>query len=115
VKEQMSKDFISISDDGTAYIHGKSIEEFLCTENKPQFIISLNKIIQNYQILKNEINRAFEKTNYRFKIFYSLKTNADPAVLRVLASQGCGVQVVSEYELDLALEAGFKSENILNR
>ena len=108
----MNNDFISISDDGRALIHGKPIDEFLSNENKPQFIISLDKIIQNYRMLKNEIDREFKESDYRFKVFYSLKTNADPAILRALAAEGCGVQVVSEYELDLALKTGFKSENI---
>ena len=46
-------------------------------------------------------------------IFYSYKTNPVPAVLRILHEQGVGAEVISPYELWLALRLGVPGERII--
>lgn len=46
-------------------------------------------------------------------IFYSYKTNPVPAVLRRLHDRGIGAEVISEYELWLALHLGVPGERII--
>ncbi len=46
-------------------------------------------------------------------IFYSYKTNPVPAVLRRLHAAGIGAEVISEYELWLALRLGVPGERII--
>lgn len=47
------------------------------------------------------------------QLLYAMKANASPAVLRVLQSEGLGIDAVSPAELMLALHAGFAPERIL--
>lgn len=43
---------------------------------------------------------------------YAVKANSNPALLKLIASQGLGADVASEGELFLALRAGFSAEDI---
>lgn len=47
------------------------------------------------------------------RVHYSLKANANGAILRVLREAGCGVDVVSGGELHRALHAGFAGRDIV--
>jgi diaminopimelate decarboxylase len=56
---------------------------------------------------------SFPNANYKIRNWYSLKTHPVPQVLRQWKNFGCGVEVVSEYELKAALAEGFKVNDIL--
>ena len=47
------------------------------------------------------------------KVCYALKANSNQAVLKVLANQGCGADVVSGGELKRALAAGISPDKIM--
>ncbi|MET9800110.1 alanine racemase [Streptomyces sp. NPDC006368] len=47
------------------------------------------------------------------RVYYSVKTNYLPFILRRLAARGMGADVVSGYELDAALAAGFDPADIV--
>jgi diaminopimelate decarboxylase len=49
---------------------------------------------------------AFSEQGIPFEIFYSYKTNPIPGVLKILHSFGAGAEVISPFELFLALELG---------
>jgi diaminopimelate decarboxylase len=49
----------------------------------------------------------------RPEIFYSYKTNPVPGVLAILHAAGVGAEVISEYELWLALRLGVRPESIV--
>ncbi|MDQ6922006.1 MAG: diaminopimelate decarboxylase [Candidatus Dormibacteraeota bacterium] len=53
-----------------------------------------------------------EALGSRGEVLYSAKAFSSPGFLRVVASEGLGVDVVSEGELHLALAAGFAGEQI---
>ena len=55
--------------------------------------------------------RALSEVPHR--VHYSLKANANRAILDVLRGEGAGVDVVSGGELFRALRAGFRGEDIL--
>jgi diaminopimelate decarboxylase len=46
-------------------------------------------------------------------VAYAVKANPDPALLRRLAADGCGFEVVGPVELELALRAGAPAERIV--
>jgi len=47
------------------------------------------------------------------KIFYAIKSCYNPRVLACVAEHGCGAEVMSELEYNLAIKAGFKKADIL--
>jgi len=56
---------------------------------------------------------AFRTRYPRVELFYSYKTNCVPGVLRVLHEAGCGAEVVSPYELRLAVKLGVPPSSII--
>ena len=49
----------------------------------------------------------------RHRVCYALKANSTLAVLRVLAERGAGADIVSGFELEAALRAGFRAEHVV--
>lgn len=73
----------------------------------PAYVYSNTGLVYNYQ----KINKAFGDHPHR--MCYALKANANPEILRLMAMQGAGADVVSGGELALALEAGFPADRIV--
>lgn len=49
----------------------------------------------------------------RFKVHYAIKANANPGILRCIQASGLGVDCVSGWEIEAALEAGFRGDRIV--
>lgn len=73
----------------------------------PLYIYSKNQITENYRSLKE----ALGETNNL--ICYALKANANQYILKLLASEDAGADVVSAGELHLALNVGFTPNKIV--
>lgn len=67
-------------------------------------------IVCEKQLIKN-VNR-FKKFTDKKRILFPIKTNPSLSVLQILADLGVGADCASKLEIDLALYAGFKVENI---
>jgi diaminopimelate decarboxylase len=78
------------------------VEEF----GTPLYVYSRNQIIENFRTLE----APMAGTDHT--LCYALKANANPAILKILAGEGAGADVVSSGELYLALKAGFPPEKI---
>ena len=76
------------------------VEEF----GTPLYVYSRNRVIENFRTLEAPL-AGTEHT-----ICYALKANANTALLKILAQEGAGADVVSAGELYLALKAGFPPE-----
>ncbi|NLP08875.1 diaminopimelate decarboxylase [bacterium] len=72
----------------------------------PLYVYSLSGVLENYR----RMDDAF--TGQPHRICYALKANANPELLRQLASLGAGADVVSGGELKQALRAGFPPDKI---
>jgi diaminopimelate decarboxylase len=75
----------------------------------PLYVTDEDRIIANYQAYRKALTAEYPKT----KILYAAKANGNLAVLRALAAAGAGADVFSSGELNLALTAGMKAENLL--
>lgn len=73
----------------------------------PLYVYSQEILLSNYHSFK-EAFRIFPTT-----ICYALKANSNPSLLRLLAKEGSGADVVSIGELRLALAAGIPAEKIV--
>lgn len=58
-----------------------------------------------------ELNRAFS-WNKKYKQFFAVKALPNPAILKIMASLNCGLDVSSEVELLLADMAGVSQDNL---
>ena len=73
----------------------------------PLYVYNGNKIKEQYHKLKD----AFKQV--KLKIKYACKANTNINILKLLKSEGCGVDTVSLNEVRLCLKAGFQPEDIL--
>jgi diaminopimelate decarboxylase len=72
----------------------------------PLYVYSRNQILQNFRAVEAPL------VGLDHCVCYALKANSNPALLKMLAQEGSGADVVSGGELQLALNAGFVPEKI---
>jgi diaminopimelate decarboxylase len=73
----------------------------------PLYIYSKNQITENYRTFRNAMGEADHL------VCYALKANVNHSILKLLAAEGAGADVVSAGELYLALKAGFAPDKIV--
>tara|TARA_B100000886_G_scaffold322769_1_gene266017 strand:+ start:226 stop:1467 length:1242 start_codon:yes stop_codon:yes gene_type:complete len=86
------------------YIEGVSLYELVKVCETPLYVYSQEKII-------NQVNKTKEILGNN--IFYSVKSNSNQAILKLMQSLGIGADVVSNGELKRALKAGFDPKKII--
>lgn len=94
---------------GLLYIDGVSTLKLAEEYGTPLYVISDKKIRENYRRLAAAFTRNYGKV----RILYSAKANTNISVLKILKSEGAGIDTVSAGEIFLALEAGFSPSQIL--
>src|SRR6476646_11723757 len=82
------------------------IREFLRkrADDGPCLVLDLDVVRENYL--------AFAKSLPDTKVFYAVKANPAPEILKLLASMGCCFDVASITETEAALAAGATPERI---
>jgi diaminopimelate decarboxylase len=93
--------------DGMLTCDGVSLEEAAARFGTPLFVYGQAAIVEAYQAY----DRAFAPVPHR--ICYALKANGSGAILRILSGLGAGADIVSGYELEAALRAGFPPERVV--
>ncbi|MGB9677426.1 MAG: diaminopimelate decarboxylase family protein, partial [Candidatus Ratteibacteria bacterium] len=92
---------------GNFYIENIKGEEIAKKFGTPVYVYS-------YSFLKNQINKiknAF--SNLPVKICFSVKSNSNLSILKIMKANGLGADIVSEGELRKALIAGFTPSDIV--
>jgi diaminopimelate decarboxylase len=75
----------------------------------PLHVVDKGMLLETY----NSFVRAFENPAVEVETYYSYKTNCLPGMLQILHALGAGAEVVSHYELWLAIRLGVKPEKII--
>jgi ornithine decarboxylase len=80
--------------------------DFLATRrpNGPCLVVDLDVVRDNF--------RAFEKAMPDSKIYYAVKANPAPEILRLLASMGSSFDCASVAEIEMAMDAGAGADRI---
>ncbi len=86
------------------YIEGTSLNDLVKVCETPFYVYSQEKIV-------NQVNKTKEILDKN--IFYSVKSNSNQAILKLMNSLDIGADVVSVGELKRALEAGFNPNKII--
>jgi diaminopimelate decarboxylase len=94
-------------DDGVLSCDGVSLEQAAARFGTPLYVYSRAALVAAYEAY----DRAFAPVPHR--ICYALKANGSGALLRILAGLGAGADIVSGFELQAALRAGFPPERIV--
>ena len=82
------------------------ILDFLATRrpNGPCLVVDLDVVRDNF--------RAFEKALPDSKIYYAVKANPAPEILRLLAAMGSSFDTASVAEVEMAMDAGAPADRI---
>jgi diaminopimelate decarboxylase len=94
---------------GELYLDGVSTLKLAEKYGTPLYVMSERKIRENYRRFKSAFSKKYNKT----RVFYSAKANTNLSILKILKSEGAGIDTVSQGEVFLAFEAGLTSSNIL--
>jgi diaminopimelate decarboxylase len=89
------------------YCEEISVQEIAEEYGTPLYVYSKNQIVENFRAF----NRLLAMPGNQ--VCYALKANANGSILRLLADEGAGADVVSGGELYLALAAGFAPDKIV--
>jgi diaminopimelate decarboxylase len=93
--------------DGVLVCDGVSLEAAAAQFGTPLYVYSKAALVAAYEAY----DRAFAGVPHR--ICYALKANGSGALLRILAGLGAGADIVSGFELEAALRAGFPPKHIV--
>jgi len=93
--------------DGQLHAEGVSIAEIAHEVGTPFYLYSTATLERHFKVFSN----AFEGIDAL--VCYAVKANSNQAVLKTLANQGAGADVVSEGELMRALKAGIPANKIV--
>lgn len=95
--------------DGTLALGGVSLAEVAVDPRAgtPSYVYDLDAIANEAR----ELHAAFEAAPH--VVHYAVKANSAPTIIRTLAAQGCGADVVSGAELELARRCGIEAERIV--
>jgi len=95
--------------DGVLYFEGCDTRDLARQFGTPLYVYSESRLRQNYR----RLIQAYQKEYPRFKAYYAVKSNNNPAIIKVLASEGAGADVACVNEILMAQAAGIPSEEIL--
>ena len=94
---------------GILYFDNYNSVELAKKQGTPLYIYSENRIRENYRRLVSAYTRYYPK----FKVYYAIKANNNPAIINILRSEGCGADCSCVSELMIAAEAGVSPEDTL--
>lgn len=89
------------------FVEEVAVEDLAREHGTPLYVYSQGAIVRNY----GAFVKAFSEVPHL--ICYAMKANANRAILKVLAREGSGADVVSGGELHQAIEAGIPPEKIV--
>ncbi|MFN3910086.1 MAG: diaminopimelate decarboxylase [Candidatus Anstonellaceae archaeon] len=75
----------------------------------PIYVYDANQIIKNYENLK----RAFSNEKFKTRIYFAIKANSNPHIIKLLAKRGAGADCSNLNEIKIAQLSGIQKEKIL--
>ena len=94
---------------GRLHIAGRDADALAREHGTPLYVFDLNRVEANFR----RIEGAFERAGVRHQLLYALKSNRNPKVLGRVRSLGfAGADVCSPNEVDIALENGWRPDEI---
>lgn len=97
------------NENGKLTLDGRDLTSLARKFGTPLIVTSEKRIRQNAKRLLTAVSSYFDN----FEIKYAVKANPNPRILSILRSEGLGIDASSDMEVRLALDTGFKPNQIL--
>lgn len=91
------------------FFEGVSAESLAQEYGTPLYVYEVNRIRENYQ----RFFQAFRSRWSKFKVFYAVKANSNPAIAQILFQEGAHCDCASSNEIRLANQLGLSGAQIL--
>ncbi|MGD1864413.1 MAG: hypothetical protein ACFB0D_07650 [Phormidesmis sp.] len=109
MRQDLSPQLWDMSYDNSALtLHGVNLQHILAQYGSPVHLLNTQKLKQNAHAMMY----GGQQTKL-LNVYYSYKTHPIPRVLQLLHSYGVGAEVISPYELWLALHLGVDPQKII--
>lgn len=99
----------TIGESGNLVIDGVDVAQLAADYGTPLHVVSHSRLLADYERFEASFKRLYPNIG----IGYSYKTNPLPGVIKVLHAAGALAEVISHFELWLALELGVPAERII--
>lgn len=94
---------------GVLHFENMHIRDLVKLYGSPLYAYSKNRILANCHRVIN----AYKKHYPKFQLYYAIKANNNPSIVKLLGSQGVGGDASCVSEIRLALDAGIPADKIL--
>lgn len=91
------------------WCEGVELEQVASLYGTPLYVYSKAQLLANLREFTGALQKFSDRGDY---VSYAVKANSNPEILKILASEGAGADVVSGGELLAALKAGFTPKKI---
>lgn len=101
---------LNTSHDGQLCLNGFRLSALAETFGTPLYVLDREMLMTNAGEFKSNAEKIFGN---RSRVFYPFKCNAVPAFVCTVKEAGLGAEVMTEFELELALNCGYDPGNII--
>ncbi|MFK7965990.1 MAG: type III PLP-dependent enzyme [Burkholderiaceae bacterium] len=95
-----------VNDQNILTVEGVSVEDLANEYGSPLFVYSAAR-------MRDALNQIRAATHQRVDLFYSIKANPHPAIIRVFREAGAGAEIASGAEYEFARRAGVQPDRIV--
>lgn len=103
------KEHLNINKDNHLALHNVDLVNLCEKYGTPLFVFDEASLVESFEKFK----RAFESVYPKIIVCYSIKTNNNLALCKILCEKGAYAEVSSELDLHVALKAGFSGDQII--
>jgi len=90
---------------GMLLVDGVPVDSIVRAAGSPVYVYDAGIMLRQFNALAKAVPRGF-------RIFYSIKANPNPAVVKIFRELGAGAEVASGHELSVALDLGVPKADI---
>jgi diaminopimelate decarboxylase len=94
---------------GNLYFDGKNVENLAKRFGTPFFLFSERKLRENYRNFVKEFSAGYKN----IRVDFSVKTDYEKSVLKILKDEGTSAEIVAKFELQLLKNIGFPARKVV--
>lgn len=101
--------YLRYTPDGELLVAGIGARDLMADYQTPLLLYIEDRILDNYHSIRHAFQHFFKNAN----VFFALKSCYLPACIQALKSAGASIEVMSDIELQIALQNGFTPAQIV--